>query len=389
MRFCEVSLRNWRNFLNVTFTIDDRLFVVGANASGKSNLLDVFRFLKDLTTDGLGKSVASRGGIKKIRNLCARRPSYIEICIKLYDEEARDEWVYQLQFNQAGGKNIENVVIINQEIAMCNGEYLINRKNNDSPESFFARQFTHIEQPAINPKLEKLYRTFQNMAYVNIIPQLIRESESFTPSGSYEDFYGRNLLENISNTGERERAKRLRIIAKVVQLAVPQLESLEFVNDSKGRPHLRILYKHFRPYGAYQDEAQLSDGTLRLIGIIWAIMDGDGLLLLEEPELYLHNEIVRQLPMFIANAQRQKSGVRRQVIISSHSYDILDTDTINANEVLVLEPDKEATTISKASDIESIQQKLNAGFSPAEAIIPHVTPSTIREGQLSIFDIYQ
>ena len=89
-------------------------------------------------------------------------------------------------------------------------------------------------------------------------------------------------------------------------MAVPKFLGLEYMQDEKGRPHLQVRYEHFRQYGALQQEDQFSDGTLRLFGIIWAIMDGEGLLLLEEPELYLHSEIVKQLPMFIGRAQRKK-----------------------------------------------------------------------------------
>ena len=57
LRFQELRLRNWRNFGNVNFELTNRVFIIGANAAGKSNLLDVFRFLKDVTADGLQKAV--------------------------------------------------------------------------------------------------------------------------------------------------------------------------------------------------------------------------------------------------------------------------------------------------------------------------------------------
>ena len=161
---------------------------------------------------------------------------------------------------------------------------------------------THLEQPAINTKFRVLYDAFKNISYVNIIPQLVRESESFNPSNAFEDFYGRKLLENISETPVKTRNSRLKNIARVLKMAVHQFSDLEYVQDDKGHPHLQIRYEHFRPKGALQWEDQFSDGTLRLLGIIWAILDGEGLLLLEEPELYLHTEIIKQLPMFIANA---------------------------------------------------------------------------------------
>ena len=111
---------------------------------------------------------------------------------------------------------------------------------------------------------------------------------------------------------------------------------------------------------------------MRLLGIIWAILDGEGLWLLEEPELYLHTEIIKQPPMFIANAQQLKNGKKRQVFISSHSYDILNTDTISVEEIAVLEQGKEDTLIMSASAVASITDKIEAGFTPADAVIPHV-----------------
>lgn len=52
MRISQVRVKNWRNFRDIEFSLDRRLFIVGANATGKSNLLDVFRFLKDIATPG-------------------------------------------------------------------------------------------------------------------------------------------------------------------------------------------------------------------------------------------------------------------------------------------------------------------------------------------------
>jgi hypothetical protein len=70
----------------------------------------------------------------------------------------------------------------------------------------------------------------------------------------------------------------LRSITRVLKLAVPQFSDLKYVLDGKGRPHLQVKYEHFRPQGAYQREDQFSDGTLRLFGIIWAILDSEGLI---------------------------------------------------------------------------------------------------------------
>ena len=55
-----IKLKNWKNFQNVDVKLKERVFVVGPNASGKSNFLDVFRFLRDIAKPGGGlqKAVA-------------------------------------------------------------------------------------------------------------------------------------------------------------------------------------------------------------------------------------------------------------------------------------------------------------------------------------------
>ncbi len=127
-----------------------------------------------------------------------------------------------------------------------------------------------------------------------------------------------------------------------------------------------------------QQESQFSDGTLRLIGFMWALLGGQETLLLEEPELYLHSAIVKQLAEFIYALQRRKTRVR-QVLISTHSYDILSNEGIGGDETLVLIPTKEGTAIYKAMDLNDVQNYLQAGFSIAEAVIPKVAPANIQQ----------
>jgi len=179
------------------------MFLIGPNASGKSNLLDALRFLRDLasTGGGFGDAVRRRGGVSTLRCLAARRPSHVMIGVEL-ESERGDSWAY-------------------------------------------------------------------------------------------------------ARTQERTRNARMRRIRKALQVAVPHLEEIELTRDARGVPHLRARYQHWRPHGAWHTEEQLSDGTLRLMGLLWATMDGKGPLLLEEPELSLHPEIVRLLPQMLARIQRR------------------------------------------------------------------------------------
>ena len=73
MRITQHKLKNWRNFKSVNVSLKDRMFIIGPNASGKSNFLDVFRLLRDVAKPsggGLQEAVAKRGGNAKITVSC-------------------------------------------------------------------------------------------------------------------------------------------------------------------------------------------------------------------------------------------------------------------------------------------------------------------------------
>jgi predicted ATPase len=97
-------------------------------------------------------------------------------------------------------------------------------------------------------------------------------------------------------------------IEKALQLAVPQLRQLNVTKDDRGAPHLEAIYEHWRPHAGKQREEEFSDGTLRLTGFLWSLLEGESLLLLEEPELSLHAAIIRRLPGLIWRIQSHKKG---------------------------------------------------------------------------------
>ena len=172
----------------------------------------------------------------------------------------------------------------------------------------------------------------------------------------------------------------MRKILEALRFAVPQLKELGMERDSSGAPHLRGRYEHWRATGAWQAEDQFSDGTVRLMGLLWALLDGSGPLLLEEPELSLHPEVVRYIPQLFARIQ---SRTARQAIVSTHSPDLLGDGGIGLDEVLLLEPGEEGTSVRVASELEEVERLLRGGMSLADVILPRTRPSNIE--QLPLF----
>lgn len=384
----EITLHNWKNFQNCNIKLSERTFVIGSNASGKSNLLDALRFLRDISKQagGLQSAVEERGGITKIRCLAARTQTNVSITVELGEiQEETPKWRYHLEFMHTGGGIRKSQVKINsEEVYSYEQSRYVLRRPNDSNDDEETLKYTHLEQITANKEFRELQTFFQDIEYLNIIPQMVRESSSSLFSTTKEDYYGRNFLEKLSKMNERTRNSYFRKINEFLRIAVPQLEELKFIKDEMGIPHLEAKYIHWRAKGSKQQEMQFSDGTLRLIGFLFVLLDNNGVILLEEPEINLHPGIVTQLPEFIAKVQRSKKSTR-QVLITTHSYDILVNQGISPDEVILLENTQEGTLAKKVSEIKEIEPIIKSGLTIADAVLPYTKPKNIdKVSQLKI-----
>jgi predicted ATPase len=382
MLVTHLTVKNWRNFRSIDVPLGDRVFIAGPNASGKSNLLDVFRFLRDIARPGGGLqyAAAQRGGVSKLRCLAARRYPDIEIEVQLSEDSAsRSMWTYGLGIKQeARGYRLPLLAF---ERVTRGTKPVLTRPDLDDQRDPLRLTQTHLEQIGANQSFREISRFFEAALYLHLIPQLLRHPEAFPGPGLPGDPFGRNFLERIARTSERVRKSRLKRIEAALLVAVPQLKNLAYVTDETGVPHLEAVYKHWRPKGARQREDQFSDGTLRLLGLLWSLLESDSLLLLEEPELSLNAGIVRRLPSLIHRLQRQR---RRQVIITTHSAELLADPGVGGEEVLLLQPDPDGTRVELASSVSEVKALLESGISVADAALPRTVPSEIQ--QLDLFE---
>lgn len=376
MRFFSLKLRNWKNFAECDVTLSDRVFLVGPNASGKSNFLDAIRFLRDLATPGGGFQVAvrRRAGVSAIRCLAARRYPDIELVATVGTGEDQPTWEYEIAFNQDKQRRAQ----IKRERVLRNSSLLLERPNQEDVHDPDRLTQTHLEQVNVNREFRELAVFFQSIRYLHIVPQLVREPDRSV--GRSNDPFGGDFLEQLAKTPDKTRNARLRRIREALKVAVAQLADIELWRDERGTPHLRGKYEHWRPQGAWQTEEQFSDGTLRLMGLLWVALEGGGPLLLEEPELSLHPEIVRYLPQMFARVQRRTG---RQIMLSTHSPDLLRDEGIGLNEVLLLRPGSEGTVVRPANEVEDIHELLEGGLTIAEAVIPKTRPT--QPEQLTLF----
>jgi len=373
----QISLKNWRNFRRIDVQLGPRTYILGPNASGKSNFLDALRFLRDIskpTGGGLQKAVKDRGGIPLLRCLHARKDTEVGIDLDLIDSDDV-KWRYSLGFKPEG-KGAQRILVSKEEV-WKGGARLFSRPSKEDREDTARLTQTHLEQIQANTEFRQISEFFGSLTYLHLVPQLLKFSEKIGGHRIEEDPFGQGFLERIAKTPQKTRDSRLRKINNALSVAVPHFSNLRFQPDeATGRPHLEAFYEHHRPRAGWQREEHFSDGTLRLIGLLWSLLEGDSLLLLEEPELSLHQAVVEQIPFLIDRVLRANRS-KRQVVISTHSDAMLRNPGIDANGVIILEPGLEGTRARKVNLEEAAA--LDAGMTIADVVLPQTKPEGIEK----------
>lgn len=379
MIITRLKLINWRNFTEVDVALRERAFIVGPNASGKSNLLDAIRFLRDVAKregGGLQSAVARRGGVRELRSLSARSDPSVGIEVHLSkDANAPEEWVYRLAFavEPAGNRR----VLVKNETVTRNGQLILDRPDCDDEEDTERLTATALEQINVNRQFRQVADFFDSVTYLHLVPQLVRHGAEIGGNRMENDPFGQGFLEKIAATNAQTRVSRLNKIQGAIVYIIPQLKEIVFERDeATGRPHLKARFDNWRQHDAWLRENQFSDGTLRLIGLFWSLLENDGLLLLEEPEISLNRDIILRLSSLVYRLSRpvrrrregQRYSEQRQVILTTHSSYLLCDQGIDGREVLYITPGREGSIIRSMDDDPRMRQVLETGVLPGEIV---------------------
>lgn len=378
MLITHVRLKNWRNFQQLDVPLREVSYVLGANATGKSNLLDAFRFLRDISKPaggGLQTAIKERDGIAKVRCLHARRDTEVLIDVSLGESaDTPPAWRYVLGFKPEG-KGAQRLLVSHEEV-WRDGVQVLQRPNASDDADVMLRTQTHLEQIQTNSQFRELVDFFSQITYLHLVPQLLKFGDKIGGRRLENDPFGQGFLERIAKTPEKTRTARLAKISKALALAVPQFQDLRLQNDDLGHPHLEALYAHHRPNAGWQSEEHFSDGTLRLVGLLWMLLDGSSLLLLEEPEISLNDAIVKEIPLILSRLQKSRKQ-KRQVLITTHSEALLSNPGIDGRGVVFLESGTQGSVGRTLSTSE--EDALMAGLSVAEVVLPKASPQTVSQ----------
>ena len=369
-----IRLVNFKNFADETLRVGPFTVIVGANASGKSNIRDAFRFLCGIGTGFTlaeiigGKSRSDWEPIRGAANEIIRfgqETFSIEVEMKLDYESARSEkahYMIEVGPNQRkpGEFQIkkEKLKVGSETIftAHSDGEELRVRGawDREQEEIFLESNQAVLKQLTIPPipieskRQEAFFELLPKIAEVDFIlfemrflelsPGRMRE-----PSLSGMDMLG-DFGENLPTVLKEICAdpKRQEILTSWVQELTPMdVQEFEFPRDPSGRIHLRLCEANGRKVSAYS----ASDGTLRFLALLATLLGkySEGLHFFEEIDTGIHP--ARQW-LLLELIEKQVAKSKFQIITTTHAPDLLtfvnDSTFENMSVVCRLEDSSDA-----------------------------------------------
>ena len=224
LRITQFELTNWRNFRAAKVELANRVFVVGPNASGKSNFLDAVRFLSALARDGGGlqQAVKERGGVSSLRALAARANPEVELRVSLgpyANGSVGDRWRYELSFTNEKPR-VQRPIVTHERVVNSEGKEILRRPDQQDKKDPERLAQTAVEQVTANRDFRGIYTFLREVRYLHIVPQLVREPDRSI--GRTNDPFGGDFLRQIAETNAKTREARLRRIQKALRVAVPR-----------------------------------------------------------------------------------------------------------------------------------------------------------------------
>ena len=410
MKLTHIAITNWRNFAHIEFDLSSRLFVVGPNSSGKTNLLAALRFLSDVARQGLVATSEYLGGPSRYIHAGADSVSF---------SVSADVDTRQITYNLS----LRKVRVIDD---FSLGRIRLHPSSKGIPEDLLEADQPRILQPQVVVKPVSL--SFDGLTTMEIagppdegqledetafpvVDDVFVEDEKLLIDG--EDVTGvpgtkrvsgsalsiRNMLSGIRyihpnpkkmlersdyydpdhGTGFFQHAGRFSDqqldavvdrIRPIMAAVVPEIPNLSYQRMGLGT---EVVFYSDTPVrgasGVYSHE-QFSEGTLRLLGMLFdlATLPRDtSVVLIEEPETFLQASVVRSLPSLLAEVAMNRDV---QMIISTHSPELIDSELVLPSQVLMLRSENGETTgelLSQSND-PRIKAVVSAGLPKSQGI---------------------
>lgn len=367
-RIRHAVVRNYKSIGQVSVGLEPFTAIVGPNGAGKSNFVDSLAFVQESLAESIELAFKNRGGIGAVRRRSAGHPTHIGMRLSLdlagglaaeyaFEIAAKPTERFTIAWERCVVQRFMQAVA---QFEVRNGKFTkpiagIRPRVSADRLALFAASATEEFRP--------VYDFLTSMRFYSVVPVRLRELQE-PDSGLFLKRDGSNaaaVLKRLMDDGDGgERYERLcRLLSRIVSglrrveyRSVGQKDTLQFKQD--------VGLKHPWTF----DALSMSDGTLRVLGLLLAVYQPGhpSVVAIEEPEATVHPAITELVVQVLLDAARD-----RQVLVTTHSPDILDYKGISESQVRIATTEQNRTLLCPlaASSREAIQARL---YTPGELL---------------------
>lgn len=390
-----VVLKNYKSIAACDIELQPLSFLVGPNGSGKSNFIDALRLVTDSLRASLDHALRDRGGIQEVRRRSGGHPTHFGIRLDFDLPTGQSgHYAFRVGARPRGGFEVQTEECHLRSFKKRKSAFFTVREgalaSSVSPAPAVAKDRLFLVNASGLPEFRDVYEALSSMGFYNLNPDRIRELQAPDP-GDLLLRDGSNLasvLEQLSLHSKKTKKKIEEYLSKVVpgvygvdRRPLGPKETLEFRQTVAGA---KVPWRF--------SAANMSDGTLRALGILAALFQGSNgtkvpLVAIEEPEVALHPAAAGVLLDSLRDASQST-----QLLVTSHSPDLLDDEDINPDWVLAVTAQSGATQIGPLDESgrTALRDKL---YTPGELLrmnqlSPEPSSGSLREqSQARLFDV--
>ena len=328
-----VVLQNYLSIAKCSVNLGPLTFLIGQNGAGKSNFLDALRFITDALGVSVEHALRDRGGINEVRRRSSGHPTHFGLRVEFdLGDGQSGHYAFRIGAKAGSGFEIqqETCVVGLAHFTVQSGQ--IKDTSLASPPAALPDRLFLVNASG-QPEFRPLYDALLHMGFYNLNPDVIRELQS-PDAGDLLASDGHNLASIIKRLESEYKPIHARVVELLARV-VPGVTGVE--HEALGKKEtLRFRQKIGTNKSSWGFPAEnMSDGTLRALGILVALAQPPDrqkairLVGIEEPETALHPGAASVLRTAL-----QEAAQRTQVIVTSHSPDLLDVKEIQADSLL-------------------------------------------------------
>ncbi|WP_082884151.1 AAA family ATPase [Achromobacter ruhlandii] len=387
-----VVLRNYKSIGQCDVSLGSLTYLVGPNGAGKSNFVDALHLVTDALSSSLDQALNRRGGLSEVRRWSSGHPTHFGIRLEFRIGDQRGHYAFNVGALKNRGFEVQA-----EECSLGGAGkgpfYRIERgevvRSSETTLPAFTKDRLALVALSGLSDFRPIYDALTSMGFYNLNPKMMRDLQK-PQEGRLLKAEGENIasvighLEKVNPDAITTISEYLRTVVptvhEVTRVPVGPMETLQFRQDVRGAKDPWRVSAH-----------SMSDGTLRALGVLTALFQTNRdfaptLIGIEEPETALHPAASAALREALERAMQTT-----QIIVTSHSPDLLDDVSIHDERILAVVSEDGETKLAPIdmASREAIRQHL---FSAGELLkLGQLTPdpAALREQsaqQRQLFD---